>query len=72
MKESTGVGISPFRVVRAAAIRGTRARSHLLNLALDWLWANGADLVWLTTGPDTAPPASTSAAAGRHRRDRDR
>ncbi len=26
---------------------------RLLDLALDWLWANGADLVWLTTGPDT-------------------
>jgi GNAT superfamily N-acetyltransferase len=28
--------------------------SHLLDLALDWLWRNGADRVWLTTGPDTA------------------
>jgi GNAT superfamily N-acetyltransferase len=27
--------------------------SRLLDLALDWLWANGADLVWLTTGPGT-------------------
>ena len=26
---------------------------RLLDLALDWLRANGADLVWLTTGPDT-------------------
>ena len=28
--------------------------SRLLELALDWLWANGADLVWLTTGPEYA------------------
>jgi GNAT superfamily N-acetyltransferase len=27
--------------------------SRLLDLALDWLWANGADRVWLTTGPET-------------------
>jgi GNAT superfamily N-acetyltransferase len=27
--------------------------SRLLDLALDWLWANGADPVWLTTGPET-------------------
>jgi GNAT superfamily N-acetyltransferase len=27
--------------------------SRLLELALDWLWANGADRVWLTTGPET-------------------
>jgi GNAT superfamily N-acetyltransferase len=26
---------------------------RLLGLALDWLWRNCADLVWLTTGPDT-------------------
>ena len=27
--------------------------SQLLDMALGWLWDNGADLVWLTTGPDT-------------------
>jgi GNAT superfamily N-acetyltransferase len=27
--------------------------SRVLDLALDWLWANGGDLVWLTTGPGT-------------------
>src|SRR4051794_17404057 len=27
--------------------------SRLLGLALDWLWDNGADMVWLTTGPAT-------------------
>jgi GNAT superfamily N-acetyltransferase len=27
--------------------------SRLLNLAVDWLCANGADTVWLTTGPTT-------------------
>ena len=27
--------------------------SRLLDLALQWLWDNGAELVWLTTSPDT-------------------
>ena len=27
--------------------------SHLLDLALDWLWENGAERVWLSTGPRT-------------------
>ena len=27
--------------------------SRLLDLALQWLWDNGAALVWLTTGPGT-------------------
>jgi GNAT superfamily N-acetyltransferase len=26
---------------------------RLLGLALQWLWAEGADRVWLTTGPGT-------------------
>ena len=27
--------------------------NRLLDLALRWLWDNGAELVWLTTSPDT-------------------
>jgi len=27
--------------------------SRLLDLALQWVWDNGAELVWLTTSPDT-------------------
>ena len=27
--------------------------NRLLDLALQWLWDNGAELVWLTTSPDT-------------------
>lgn len=27
--------------------------SRLLDLALDWLWDNGAERVWLSTGPQT-------------------
>ena len=27
--------------------------SRLLGLALDWLWDNGAERVWLVTGPNT-------------------
>lgn len=26
---------------------------HLLGLALNWLWENGADRIWLSTGPET-------------------
>jgi GNAT superfamily N-acetyltransferase len=26
---------------------------RLLDLALDWLWENGAERVWLSTGPET-------------------
>ena len=64
---------SIFALFVLPQFEGRGLGSRLLDLALDWLWANGADLVWLTTGPDTRAAALLRAPRlGRHRRDRDR
>ena len=44
---------SIFALFVLPQFEGRGLGSRLLDLALDWLWANGADLVWLTTGPGT-------------------
>ncbi len=44
---------SIFALFVLPQFEGRGLGSRLLNLAVDWLWANGADTVWLTTGPTT-------------------
>ena len=44
---------SIFALFVLPPFEGRGLGSRLLDLAVDWLWANGADVVWLTTGPDT-------------------
>jgi GNAT superfamily N-acetyltransferase len=44
---------SIFALFVLPQFEGRGLGSRLLDLALDWLWDNGADLVWLTTGPGT-------------------
>jgi GNAT superfamily N-acetyltransferase len=44
---------SIFALFVLPAFEGRGLGSRLLDLALGWLWDNGADLVWLTTGPGT-------------------
>jgi GNAT superfamily N-acetyltransferase len=44
---------SIFALFVLPQFEGRGLGSRLLGLALDWLWDNGADMVWLTTGPDT-------------------
>ena len=44
---------SIFALFVLPQFEGRGLGSQLFDMAVDWLWANGADLVWLTTGPDT-------------------
>ena len=44
---------SIFALFVLPAFEGRGLGSRLLDLALQWLWDNGADVVWLTTGPET-------------------
>lgn len=44
---------SIFALFVLPQFEGRGLGSRLFDLALDWLWDNGADLVWLTTGPGT-------------------
>lgn len=42
--------------------------SRLHDLALGWLWQNGAERVWLTTDPQSKAAGSTTARLARDRR----
>ena len=44
---------SIFALFVLPAHAGRGIGSRLLDLALDWLWKNGAERVWLTTGAGT-------------------
>jgi GNAT superfamily N-acetyltransferase len=44
---------SIFGLFVLPAYEGQGIGSRLLQLALEWLWANGAERVWLTTGAGT-------------------
>jgi GNAT superfamily N-acetyltransferase len=47
------VSRSIFALFVLPPFEGRGLGSRLLDLAVDWVWASGADLVWLTTGPTT-------------------
>jgi GNAT superfamily N-acetyltransferase len=53
---------SIFALFILPAYEGRGIGSHLFNLAVDWLWDNGTQRAWLTTG------ANTKAAAFYERR----
>jgi GNAT superfamily N-acetyltransferase len=44
---------SIFALFVLPGYEGRGLGNRLLDLALQWLWDNGAKLVWLTTAPDT-------------------
>jgi GNAT superfamily N-acetyltransferase len=44
---------SIFALFVLPGYEGRGLGNHLLELALQWLWDNGAELAWLTTSPDT-------------------
>ena len=44
---------SIFALFVLPGYEGRRLGTRLLGLALDWLWDNGAERVWLSTGPQT-------------------
>ena len=44
---------SVFALFVLPQYEGRGLGTKLLGLALEWLWDNGVDLVWLTTGPGT-------------------
>src|ERR1043166_8120390 len=44
---------SIFALFGLPAYEGRGLGSRLLDLAVQWLWDNGAELAWLTTSPDT-------------------
>ena len=44
---------SIFALFVLPGYEGRGVGGRLLNLALGWLWDNGAERVWLTTGPGT-------------------
>lgn len=48
---------SIFALFVLPACEGRGLGGRLLDLALDWLWDNGAGTVWLTTGPGTRAAA---------------
>ena len=53
---------SIFALFVLPGYEGCGLGNRLLDLALGWLWDNGAELVWLTTSPETKaesrpPPA---------------
>ena len=48
---------SIFALFVLPGFEGRGLGSALLGKALDWLWANGADRVWLTTGVETKAAA---------------
>jgi GNAT superfamily N-acetyltransferase len=48
---------SIFALFVLPGFEGLGLGSRLLELALGWLWQNGAETVWLTTGPGTRAAA---------------
>ena len=55
---------SIFALFVLPGYEGRGLGSRLLDLAVDWLRANGAEKVWLTTGPRTRGRLASTRAEG--------